>query len=78
MSLILEALRKSEAERRRGQAPDLLQAEPAGPAAAATRVPAWAWGGALLALLALLLLWPRDATHAPTAGVIAPAPTARS
>jgi general secretion pathway protein B len=52
MSLILEALRKSEAERRRAQGPDLRVELP--PAAAQRRfaVPAWAW---LLPASAVLL-----------------------
>ena len=43
MSLILEALRKSEAERRRGQAPDLYAELP--PVARMQRqpVPVWLW-----------------------------------
>lgn len=55
MSLILEALRKSEAERQRGRAPGLfVEQRPA--RADERRVPAWAWAlGA--ALLAVLLAW---------------------
>lgn len=60
MSLILEALRKSEAERRRGEAPGLRVELP--PVAASRRgaVPAWAWiaGGALLLFALLVALWP--------------------
>ena len=51
MSLILEALRKSEAERRRGQAPDLRVENPPAAVLRATAMPAWTgWllGGALL------------------------------
>ena len=62
MSLILEALRKSEAERRRGDAPDLRVELP--PAAVPKRHPlpalAWITGVALLALFVLAFLWPRD------------------
>jgi len=88
MSLILEALRKSEAERRRGQAPDLLaDAVPVAPAAG--RAPAnWSvllpvLGAALITLL-LVGWWLRpsaepvanDATRkAPADDTAARAPT---
>lgn len=52
MSLILEALRKSEAERRRGQAPDLRAELPPAPVRPRVVVPRWAWlllAGAVLA-----------------------------
>lgn len=54
MSLILEALRKSEAERRRGQAPGLFVEQAPVLAARRTRTPMWAWvlGGLLLVVLA--------------------------
>ena len=59
MSLILEALRKSEAERRRGQGPD-IHAELPPPAVAARRAPAppWVWllPGAVVLVLGLLWL----------------------
>lgn len=68
MSLILEALRKSEAERRRGQAPDLFgQAVPAR-ASHPTASHQWsrlsaiglsAIAAALIAALLILLWWPR-------------------
>lgn len=65
MSLILEALRKSEAERRRGQTPDLLSdAAPAAPAArAATRNASAMVAVAVAALVTLLLVawWLRPA-----------------
>ncbi len=55
MSLILEALRKSEAERQRGRAPGLFVAQSAAPVDA-RRTPGWAWAlGALL--VAVLLTW---------------------
>ena len=54
MSLILEALRKSEAERRRGEVPK-LHAERA-PAAAATRATGTAWPWLALALVAAVTL----------------------
>jgi general secretion pathway protein B len=43
MSLILEALRKSEAERRRAQAPDLRVELAPVPAQRRVVIPAWAW-----------------------------------
>jgi general secretion pathway protein B len=43
MSLILEALRKSEAERRRGQAPGLHAELPPPHATRPAALPAWAW-----------------------------------
>jgi len=64
MSLILEALRKSEAERRRGQAPNLFDV----PAPVSTlpptpaRVSAW-WAVPVLIVLALALMWWRSASH---------------
>ncbi len=56
MSLILEALRKSEAERRRGQAPDVLADMPAPQPVARHTPPVWLW---LLPLVVVLLvaLW---------------------
>jgi general secretion pathway protein B len=67
MSLILEALRKSEAERRRGQTPDLLT--DAVPVAAATRraPPNWTMlipviGAALITLL-LVVWWLRPSAE---------------
>lgn len=56
MSLILEALRKSEAERQRGRAPGLfVEQVPTRPTARA-RMPAWAWALALLLTATLALL----------------------
>jgi len=60
MSLILDALRKSEAERRRGQAPDLHAELPPAVQSARAGRPAWPW---LLALavtamaVALAITW---------------------
>lgn len=55
MSMILEALRKSEAERQRGRAPGLfVEQRPA--TRRERRVPAWAWALGLL-LVAVLLAW---------------------
>jgi general secretion pathway protein B len=61
MSLILEALRKSEAERRRGEAPDLRVELPPMATTRPRTVPAWAWiaGAALVLLVATVALWPR-------------------
>lgn len=56
MSLILEALRKSEAERRRGEAPDLLRVDPV-PARAAPAPWRRAWIAAPLLLVAALAAW---------------------
>ncbi|MCX7556139.1 general secretion pathway protein GspB [Xanthomonadaceae bacterium JHOS43] len=73
MSLILEALKKSEAERRLGRAPDLLT--PASTAQSDRRPWLWLWGvvfGLAAALVLVLALWVRSALFAPAA----PAPTA--
>ncbi|MGO4223389.1 general secretion pathway protein GspB [Lysobacter sp. TAF61] len=80
MSLILDALRKSEAERRRGQAPDLYAELPPLVTRPVMRRPAWPWWLAgSLAVLATLW-WVRDLRS--TAGVVAvsdaPAPQASS
>ena len=63
MSLILEALRKSEAERRRAQAPDLFAPAQVAVAPARRLPPAWMLAAAALALLVLAWLasrafWP--------------------
>lgn len=55
MSLILEALRKSEAERRRGQAPDVLADMPTAQPVARRTLPAWLW---LLPLGVVLVIVP--------------------
>jgi general secretion pathway protein B len=78
MSLILEALRKSEAERRRGATPDLHTELPTSPVLARSTVPGWVlWMLAAAAAIALLLWgvrawWP----PAPTllAGTVNPVP----
>ena len=60
MSLILEALRKSEAERRRGEAPDLrVELPPPPPPKRHVPLAAWLAGGLALALL-VAWLWPRN------------------
>ena len=61
MSLILEALRKSEAQRRRAQAPDLRAELPPAPAQRRVAMPAWAWllpASAVLLVAAWLLRTP--------------------
>lgn len=58
MSLILDALRKSEAERRKAHAAaDALADVPRTPAASFIPVPAWVWPTAAVAALALALWW---------------------
>jgi len=67
MSLILEALRKSEAERRRGEAPGLRVELPPVPAPRERRLPALAIvavAAAVGLLLGFALLWPRLADDA--------------
>lgn len=54
MSLILEALRKSEAERRRGSTPDVAMELPPVPAARARGTPAWVLPASAIAIVALL------------------------
>ena len=57
MSLILEALRKSEAERRRGAAPDLHTELPTSPVLARSTVPGWVLWILAAAAAVVLLLW---------------------
>jgi general secretion pathway protein B len=60
MSLILEALRKSEAERRRGRAPDLHAELPPAHARSRRMPPPWLWIAATIVLLLVaMLLWMR-------------------
>lgn len=78
MSLILEALRKSEAERRRGATPDLHTELPTSPVLARSTVPGWIlWmlaAAAAIAMLAWLLsAWLR--APVPTPAVVQPAAT---
>ncbi|HMT37436.1 MAG TPA: general secretion pathway protein GspB [Thermomonas sp.] len=53
MSLILEALRKSEAERRRGLAPDVAMELPPLPAARTRATPVWTWPALAVAVFAV-------------------------
>ncbi|MDZ4350239.1 MAG: general secretion pathway protein GspB [Xanthomonadaceae bacterium] len=71
MSLILEALRKSEAQRRLGQAPDLMAQMPAHGHPARRAFPAWPWFAAGLVLVAMTAWW-LGRQHGPDAS----APTA--
>ena len=57
MSLILEALRKSEAERRRGQAPDVATELPPLPMARTRPLPARLLPAVLLTAMVLLAAW---------------------
>lgn len=66
MSLILEALRKSEAERRRGQVPTLY-AEVAHTPSANQRNARWPWVIAALAIILAGLAWWRTLPTAPVA-----------
>ena len=78
MSLILEALRKSEAERRRGHMPDLHAALPPAAPVRASRTAPWPWfaGGLLLlagGLVAWSMLGARGANVPPSEGASASA-----
>ena len=91
MSLILEALRKSEAERRRGQAPDVTVELSPPPVAGRVNMRRWLWPVlalvTLFALVPVLAIWwiardswvpdaaPADAAEA-GAAVVAPEPGA--
>ena len=57
MSLILEALRKSEAERRRGLAPDVAMELPPAPAARPRTLAAWLLPALVVAALLLVAAW---------------------
>ena len=82
MSLILEALRKSEAERRRGEAPGLrVELPPLAPQARRS-MPAWGWlalaGAAAAAMLAFVLLRGADAASGDVrTEAVAASPSAR-
>lgn len=75
MSLILEALRKSEAERRRGDAPDVLSAMPPQAHAHARATPGWMWllAGSIALLVLLALAWQLLAPPYSSLPVAAPA-----
>ena len=84
MSLILEALRKSEAERRRGNTPDVAMELPPVPLRTRNATPAWLWplllGAVVIVALAWWLAGRRDAAPPTTPAVDAtaaePAPVA--
>lgn len=76
MSLILEALRKSEAERRRGNAPDVAMELPPAPLRTRSTAPAWLWPVVLLAFACAALAWwlaTKREVAAPSASTIATA-----
>ncbi len=78
MSFILDALRKSEAARRRNEAPDLFAAMPATPEPVRARPnwPLWSLGTiAVISLIAVLWLLTRRAPEAPPASPILDAAT---
>ena len=77
MSLILEALRKSEAERRRGAVPDLFQGDAIAPPPARSSLRPWWFAAPLLLLVPLLWWWTdgiEDAPVAHAAQTVAPTP----
>ncbi|MGH8084675.1 MAG: general secretion pathway protein GspB [Lysobacter sp.] len=75
MSLILEALRKSEAERRRGQVPGLhVELPPAAQSARSRRAP-WPWLVALAVLAITAATWLLRDGEAPAPSAGAPSPT---
>ena len=57
MSLILEALRKSEAERRRGNTPDVAMELPPAPLRTRNATPAWLWPILVAAILVFVATW---------------------
>ena len=57
MSLILEALRKSEAERRRGNTPDVAMELPPAPLRVRSATPAWLWPVIVAAIVTVALAW---------------------
>lgn len=77
MSLILEALRKSEAERRRDSAPDVALELPPAPVRSARAAPAWLWP-LLAATLALAVLGSWWGANRIARGEAAPASTPAS
>jgi general secretion pathway protein B len=79
MSLILEALRKSEAERRRGSTPDVAMELPPVPAPRVRATPTWVLPVSAIAIVALLGGWwwsQRDAAGADAAPPVVETPAA--
>ena len=78
MSLILDALRKSEAERRRGESPGLHASRPAAPAATRDAWRQWPIlvGGLLVLLAVAILFWPQAPSPESTSS--APTPSAHT
>ncbi len=79
MSLILEALRKSEAERRRGSTPDVAMELPPALMPRARATPAWLLPAVVIGALALLVAWwwsQRNAGTPASVAAIATAPPA--
>lgn len=78
MSLILEALRKSEAERRRGSTPDVAMELPPVPVARARATPTWVLPASVIAVVALLagVWWSQRDTAGDTATHTAASPVA--
>ena len=63
MSLILEALKKSEAERQRGKAPGLFVEQAVAPLRGRQRTPGWAYAlGVLLVVVVALLTMIKHST----------------
>ncbi|QNN46014.1 general secretion pathway protein GspB [Thermomonas brevis] len=77
MSLILEALRKSEAERRRDSAPDVALELPPAPARTARSAPPWLWP-VLAVVVALAALGGWLGSRLGDRGDAAPAPVAQT
>jgi general secretion pathway protein B len=81
MSLILDALRKSEAERRRGEAPGLFTALPtssATPARKSSRLPWFLLLAIFVVALMAWWVWPTPPAASPViAEVVAPSPSSR-
>ena len=82
MSLILEALRKSEAERRRGSTPDVAMELPPVPAPRARTTPAWLLPAIVCGAIVLFAIWwwsqrdTRDASLAANETPVATSPVA--
>ena len=84
MSLILEALRKSEAERRRGNTPDVAMELPPAPLRTRNATPTWLWPALLAAIVVGALAWwlagrgdaAQPATPVIDSAIVEPAPVA--